>query len=508
MKITTFAAIYIGSYEVSLKIFELAQKKPIREIDYVRARVAIGRDAYQKGYLGYGLMDELTGILLEYKKIMEGYRTEVYTAYAGGAFRVIRNEQFVLDQLKVQTGIHFHVPSNSEHRFISYKSVAFQKEFDEMTNQGVAMVDVGGRSLQVTLFSEGKVVTTQHLELGITRLREQFSSIQNAVDHYEMQIEELINKDLEVFKSLYLKGHQLKYIVFIGDYVRELMKKLDKKGSRLVGAEKFVKSMRKLYKKNADQIAAELDLFNENDPLLIPYIVLYTRLAEELNAEEIWAPGVGVSEGMAYDYAERSGILKPFHDVEEDVISAARQLSRRYEGFSPHIDALAEMSILLFDAMKKVHGMGRRERLLLQVAAILHDCGKFISLVHGSDCAYHIIMNSEIMGLSHKERQIAAYVVLFNRQPLKEYSKLRDQLSRGDYMAVAKLTAIIRLSNAMDRSHKQKFKNVKAAIREKRLVITVEGADDILLEKRLFAAKAELFERVFGMEPVIREKRV
>ena len=39
MAIHTFAAIYIGSYEVSLKIFELSAKKKIRDIDYVRSRI-------------------------------------------------------------------------------------------------------------------------------------------------------------------------------------------------------------------------------------------------------------------------------------------------------------------------------------------------------------------------------------------------------------------------------------------------------------------------------------
>ena len=60
----------------------------------------------------------------------------------------------------------------------------------------------------------------------------------------------------------------------------------------------------------------------------------------------------------------------------------------------------------------------------------------------------------------------------------------------------------------MDRSHKQKFKNVKAAVRDKQLVITIETVDDITLEKGLFAVKAEYFEHVFGIKPVIREKRV
>ena len=273
MKITTFAAIYIGSYEVSLKIFELSAKKPIREIDHVRARVELGKDSYQKGYIGYELMEELGNVLAEYKKIMEGYRVDDYTAYAGGVFRDTKNELFVLDQLYIRTGIHIQVLSNSEHRFIGYKSVAFRQEFDEMTRQGAAVVDVGGGSLQITLFSNGKVITTQHMVLGTMRLREKLAAIGNSVAHYETQLEELVNKDLEVFKSLYMKDNKIKYIIFMGDYIMEMIGKTDKRADRTVASDKFVKTMRKLYKKNLEQIASELNLSNENDALLLPYLV-------------------------------------------------------------------------------------------------------------------------------------------------------------------------------------------------------------------------------------------
>ena len=255
-----FAAIYIGSHEVSLKIFELAARKPIREIDYIRARVESGKDSYQKGYIGSELVEELGSILTGYKKIMEGYRADAYTAYASGVFRDVKNELFVLDQLYIRTGIRIQVPSNSEHRFIGYKSVAFREEFDEMTKQGTAVVDIGGGNLQVTLFADGRVVTTQHMVLGTMRLREQLSGIRQAVAHYENQIEELVNKDLEVFKSLYLKDNKIKSVIFMGDYIMDLMKKVEKKGNKIMAAEKFVKAMRKLYKKNAEQIASELDL--------------------------------------------------------------------------------------------------------------------------------------------------------------------------------------------------------------------------------------------------------
>ena len=158
--------------------------------------------------------------------------------------------------------------------------------------------------------------------------------------------------------------------------------------------------------------------------------------------------------------------------------------------------------------MKKVHGMGKRERLLLEVAAILHDCGKYVSMAESAACAYQIIRSTEIIGLTHLEREIVASVVLYHSTPLDSYEELADRMDSLSYMAVAKLAAILKVANAMDRSHKQKFKNVKAAIKNKELIITIETMDDITLEKGLLATKADMFEKIFGLKPVIREKRV
>ena len=66
MKICTFAAAYIGSYEVSLKIFEISPKKGIKEIDYIRSRIELGREAYSIGKIGYELVEALCNTLADY----------------------------------------------------------------------------------------------------------------------------------------------------------------------------------------------------------------------------------------------------------------------------------------------------------------------------------------------------------------------------------------------------------------------------------------------------------
>ena len=509
MGICTFAAIYIGSYEVSIKIFEISAKKKIRDIDFIRTRIELGRDAYSRGRIGYELVETLCDTLAEFKQIMQGYRVDQYEAYAAAALRDAENELFVLDQIRIRTGLEVKVLSNSEHRFISYKSVAMQGAFEQMIQKGAAVLDAGGGGMQITVFAKGQVVTTQHLALGTMRMREQLERKSNNLAQYELQIEEMVDKELEVFQSMYMNNVQIKYLIIMGDYISEISKKIEKeKEDNTIQVSKFLKYIRKLDKKNLEAISEELNLSDDNDALIIPYMMIFKCMAEKVGAENLWAPGTNISDGIAYDYAEKHNLLKVQHDFDADVLSAARNLSERYRSFTPHIDALTQMATLIYDTMKKVHGLGKRERLLLQVAAILHDCGKYISFANGPSCSYDIIMASEIIGLTHLEREIVANTVLYNTWVLPAYEELADKMDHDSYLTVAKLSAILRVSNAMDRSHKQKFKNVRAAVKGRELVITIETIDDIALEKALFNSKTTYFENVFSMRPVIKEKRV
>ena len=144
----------------------------------------------------------------------------------------------------------------------------------------------------------------------------------------------------------------------------------------------------------------------------------------------------------------------------------------------------------------------------MRVVCILHDCGKYISLSNTSECTYTIIKQSEILGLTHKEREIVAIVSALNRRDLLSYSELADRFTEEEYWVMVQLLAILKVANAMDRSHKQKFKNVHMSVKDKKLDILIEANSSISLEKGLFKEKADFFEEVFAIRPVIREKRV
>ncbi len=94
-------------------------------------------------------------------------------------------------------------------------------------------------------------------------------------------------------------------------------------------------------------------------------------------------------DGTAAEYAHNIKKLHFTHNFDEDILTTSRNMAKRYRCGGSHPQCVEKMALELFDVMKKNHGLSGRDRLLLQIAAIIHGCGKFISTRNVSDSAYH-----------------------------------------------------------------------------------------------------------------------
>ena len=502
----TFAAIDVGSYELSMKIFAFSGKNKMKQVDHIRHRIDLGTETYSTGKLSYEKVEELCRVLKEYRDIMESYRVDDYKAYGTSAIREMENTDIVLDQIEQRTGIRIDVLSNSEQRFLDYKAIASRgEEFDRMLEKGTAIVDIGGGSIQISLFDKGRLTTTQNLRLGVLRLRERLGRINARMMQLEDILNEIDDAQLSVLNKFYLKDTQIDHIILVDDYLSLWMQQ----NAAYVTSEEYARFMETLREKGRSEIALQLGVTEDNVALMFISAVLVNRLIAMTGASRLWAPGATLCDGIAYEYAEQQKMMISEHDFEKDILDCALNISKRYMGSRRRAETLESLTRTIFDSLKRLHGLGARERLYLQIAAILHDCGKYISLVNLGECSYHIIMSTEIIGLSHMERELVADVVRFNHDDFQYYEELNrnSSLDKRAYLTMAKLTAILRIANGLDRSHKQKFKNVKAVLRERELVLTVDTKEDITLERGLFDERAQFFEEVFNVQPVIRQKR-
>ena len=501
MKKKLFAAIDVGSYELSMKIYELAAGKEWRQIDYIRHRIDLGSDSYSKGSLSYERMDELCHVLREFKKIMDTYGVDDYKAYGTSAIRELHNTIITLDQIKNRTGLTIEVLSNSEQRFLDYKSVASKGDgFEEIIRKGTAILDIGGGSIQLSLFDKDTLVTTQNIRIGVFRLKDMLKEVGAKPSHSASLLEEMINDQLLVFKKLHLKDRKIDNLIVIDDYVSISICKYVEEGGSTPGY---------LSKATFEKMMAEGFFREMTDSVLIASQLIKCTM-DVLDAGFMWAPGVTLCDGITYDYAVNNKLIMPKHDFEQDIIACAKNISNRFQGSKKRGEMLENIAVSIFDATKKLHGLGKRERLYLRIAALLQDSGRYISLTQVGDCSYNIVMNTEIIGLSHMEREMVANIVKYNHEEIAYFDELASTtaIDREDYLTIAKLTAILRLACALDSSHKQKLNSVKIIMDEGNLILRVDTEKNIELEKGLFDGKVKLFEEVFNVRPVIKQKRV
>lgn len=511
MSVRTFAAIDVGSYELTIKIFTFSDKGSMQEVDCVKKRLDLGADTYASGKISNGKMDELCRTLKDFSDIMRSYKVDSYKAYGTSAIRETENSAIVQDQITQRTGIRLDILSNSEQRFLDYKSVASKGDsFRKIIEEKTAILDIGGGSIQISLFDNDKLVSTQNLRLGVLRIQDYLNrfSVKN------FQTEELINEiamaRLGTYERLYLKDREIKNLIIIDDYISPwAVRKRGKDSSRLLlDAGEFNSFFELLRRRDPALVASDMDIPEEKLPFVFISAVLIRCIRELMGVKRIWMPGVTLCDGIAYEYAEKTKMFRGEHDFEEDIVACAFNISKRYMGSRKRSEALENITAIIFDSMKKMHGLGKRERLYLRLAAILHDCGKYISLVNTGETSFQIIMSTEIIGLSHQEREIVAYVVRFNHSRFVYDVQMAGSLDGDSFLVVAKLTAILRLATGLDRSHKQKLKGLRAALKENQLVLTVDTQEDITLEKGFVEANGEFFKEVFSVEPVLKQRKI
>lgn len=507
-----FAAIDVGSYEVGLKIYELSTGKGMRELDHVVHRIDLGSETYATGHISKAHVRELSRILTEFNDILKSYGVKNYRAYATSALRETKDSDVVLNLLETETGLKINILSNSEQRFLDYKSVAMHGEkFANIIEKPTVFVDIGGGSLQLSVFDKDKLVVTQNLRLGVLRTQQILTKIDAPPSRYTEIISEMTAVHIADFKKMYLEEKNIRNLIIVDDYLSPFLcrNRIGSLENGYASAKDYRAFLAEMTKRPRPEIAAQLNIPLERIPLVSISAKIIDCIARELDADTLWAPGVTLSDGIAYDYAEQKKYLAVTHDFDRDIVAAAKTMAGRYMGSRKNIDTLVKTSLEIFDVMKKQHALGTRERLFLQIAALLHDCGRFISLENIAESAYHIIRTTEMIGLSHRERKIVATIVWmthFREEGQSDADNHRASLSPADRLLVSKLSAILRVADSVCRTGREEHKALKIKLKGRELLFMTDPTADYVLEKGVLTERKELFESVYGITPVIRAK--
>lgn len=521
MAVTTFAAIDVGSHETTLRIYEISKNNGIRQLDHVHHTSRLGYETYSTNHISYHSIEKLCSILNGFSLKMKEYGVNDYMITATSALREADNNLIVLDQVKQRTGFLIRILSNSEQRYLCYKAIALTpNSFHKLIQKGTLLADVGGGSIQLSLFNKNTLIATQNIMLGSLRIQEILQNMRNITDNYQNLIYEYIYHDLHVFTQLYLKDIKIKNIIAVGNQLPSFVKYLsthnfgnlvpfDSRGTKKdsVNRSEYDEFYHSIVSQRPEELSRELNISVEKASLLLPTAMIYHNIFEETQAEQMWLSGITLCDGMAADFAERKTHIVPAHSFSDDILSAARRIAERYSSSTKHTGIVESISLKIFDAVKKRNNLTRQERFLLQIAAVLHNCGAFINLTDIGESSYKIVTSTEIIGISHKQRLMIATIVRYPTGDFPQFTQLDDVFEKTEYIKIAKLNAILRLADSMDRSHRQKFRNVTMEVKNNTLFITGHTLYDVALEQGIFSNHANFFEEVFGIKPVLQQKK-
>jgi exopolyphosphatase/guanosine-5'-triphosphate,3'-diphosphate pyrophosphatase len=194
-------------------------------------------------------------------------------------------------------------------------------------------------------------------------------------------------------------------------------------------------------------------------------------------------------------------------DLSRQVIRSARSLGKKYNYDEVHAQTVTAIALKLFDAFREEHGLGPRERLLLEVAGLLHDIGSFISATGHHKHSAYLIHAAEIFGLRKVDKDIVANVTRYHRrsQPKLTHPGYMS-LSRLDRAVVSKLAALLRIGEALDASHQQKCREFTIEYKSPNCSIWVpEEVGDISMERQSLSRKNDMMADILGITVSLKQ---
>jgi exopolyphosphatase/guanosine-5'-triphosphate,3'-diphosphate pyrophosphatase len=504
------SVIDVGASGIRMIIAELAGDGAVRTLEELERPIALGRDTFQTGSLSVSSIRKAVNVLRQFRAVMDTYGVEHTRAVATSAVRGAMNRDTFVDRVFLATGIELEVIEGSQESLLTFAAVQRVLEAHPEYREGEALLcSLGGGATEWALVRNGQVVASITHDIGTMRMREVLRASSadrrartRIIQHNAREMMNVVRRALPYEK--------ISWLVAVGPEARfaaRVLAPAEGAASDLtaISAKDLKKLADQLLPLPADQISATYSVPPNETESLAPALLVYAELTRLNQVDQLLVARSSMREGlvlhMVRSIRSASTVLFP-----EQTIAAAVNLARKYQADEKHGVHTAALARAIFQATRAQHQMGEKEQLLLEVASIVHDIGEFVASGGHHRHTYYLLTHSEVFGLSQMDLEIVANVARYHRRGVPQADHpAYASLPRPARLTVNRLSAILRVADALDKSHSQRVQNPKITIEGDEMQIRVDGGEEMGLERIALDAKSGLFEEVFGLQTVIVE---
>ena len=500
-------AIDIGTNSIRLVVAEVDADGHYRVLEEEREMTRLGHGLFARGRLLSEPMERSIAVLAKMKTIAKGFEVAELRAVATSAVREATNGRAFCQEVRRRCGLQVEIISGEEEAQLALRSALHH--FD-LSGRSVAIVDIGGGSMEVTLTAGAVVDEVWTLPLGAVRLSERYCSDDALSPKRWRRLRRGIDRVLD--EQLRKPPFHPEIMIGSGGTFTNLaqMVQIEREGdARNVQGYAMSRAdvVHLLHRLRATTLAERREISGLNPKradIIVAGAAAVSRLAKRLDTQQILVNSGGLRDGlllaMIADHIPRDtsaeGSRRPYR------LDSARAFARQCRSSERHCEHVAHLATQLFDGLAERFDLPKEGRELLEAAALLHDIGYVINHAKHHKHAYHLILHGDLQGFTQRELEVVACVARYHRKayPSKRHGAFA-RLERGDRRLVRKLAGILRVADGLDRTHTQRISDAMCAVHRGFVELTVQARTDPRVEIWDAERKSGLFERAFKLEP-------
>lgn len=478
-------------------------------IDRERERVKLGAGAFKSGHLRAENMQAALEALARFSTLCKRLKVDKVVAVATSAVREAGNGPAFLAAVKRRTGIHARVIDGQEEARLIYRGVRHATDIEDTR---ALLLDLGGGSLEVMYGNARRLRVARSFPLGVQRLRDFFG----AQDPLPRRVRQKLLKHIRAQAGATLSRIRRmgvdKVVCTSGTHMTLGLTCLRLRGrdpwGSLNGYVIRTSELRDLCGTLLGQDAAQRTRLpgiddRRADTIHFGAAVLLTIL-DAVKATEFQLCGASLREGVLLQEIER--IDRKLQAAGPRVASAL-DLVRRTGGDLKRARHLALLATQIFDGSRRAHGLTRRDRDLLETAAMLEDLGRGLHLQDREHLSYQIIRGGGLRGLTDNELEIVGLTARYSRGGApKARHRHFSELDPDSQHVVRVLAGILRIADGLDRGRAGVVTGLRCRLARGVLRISPRAKGETGLEQWSAQRATKLFSQAVDVDVVINGK--
>ena len=461
----------------------------------------LGESVFREGRISKEALDLLCATLARMSAAYSRLNIVGTRAVATSAVRDASNQDEFLQRTGAALGTKVEIISGPEEARLIHLGVEARWP---RPKERTLIVDVGGGSAELIISQDGQIIDAVSKQLGAVRLNEFFMESDPPQPEQLRRLESYITEKLGPFvkqhggerfdRAIGTSATAAAIVCAANQVPRAKREQSDKMKATAAQLDELFATASK-----ADLNARRkiVGIGPKRAEIILAGSAVFRTVLKLFGHKSFYYSAAGVRDGIIADLAQRR-VGREVAELSQEQRALCESMAKRYGVSLKHVRQVACLAGQLFEIFQPLHNLPPAAGKLLEAAGYLHDVGHFVSGTGHHKHSAYLVANSDMPGFTNKERLTIAALCRFHRKTLPQprHSHFQE-LEPDSKRAVSYLAPILRMADALDRSHEQKVRNVTGAARDGQLSIQVEADADPDLEIWAAREAAETFRQIY-----------